>query len=62
MDEICCPVCGQNLCWLDEVYRREESRTVAGCSRCLCGVDAYEWAEGEMGGVNGRGPWPLAQK
>ena len=40
-----CPVCGREVCYLDEVFLREESGVAVGCSLCLRRQDADEWAK-----------------
>lgn len=40
---LCCPECGEELSFRDEIYTRELSDTVAGCSQCLHGHNAVEW-------------------
>ncbi len=57
MEEIRCPVCGQALGWTDEVYRREGSCELAGCSQCLRGQDVYDWANAEIADAGGAGVW-----
>lgn len=40
-----CPECGEELGLRDEIYTRQHSDTVAGCSQCLHRHSAVEWLD-----------------
>lgn len=41
---VCCPECGEELGFSDEVYTLELCGLVVGCSQCLHAHNAVEWA------------------
>lgn len=50
-EKITCPECGEELGYRDEIFTRELSDTVAGCSLCLHRHNAAEWM------VNDKDEW-----